>query len=1177
MTKAVTSANIAICSRRLSAFLCWLAISTLAGSGLYAQTVTGSLTGEVMDASGAVIPNASVTVVDTDTGVETPTTTNGSGVYTVRFLPIGHYKVTVSSSGFATQTTAPFVLEIDQTVKLNTTLRAGAEGTVTVVDTTAPLLNASDGSLGIVLSSNEIQNIPLEGRNFSSATLFQPGAVNTDPTGMTGNNAIERDTFNSDIASINGNRNQANNYLLDGIDMNEPQNNLIGYNPAPDAIAEIKVISANAPATYGNVNGGSVVSVLKSGTNHFHGSAYGYLQNYELDANTWANKHHPAVTNASGTLVANPTSRNPFTQSIFGGTIGGPIFHDKLFFFGDYEGARSPKGGLQSASVLTPAMRTGDFSAICTTGFVNGLCTTLAQQLYNVQAFDPVTQTAPAYLNNQVPVVNPVAKFLFAHPELYPLPNTGSNSLLTGDNYQAPVKSFVVNNQYDIKIEYDPGVKDKITGFYAESRAHDTPGAVLAISFPSINNYPSTLGGGTWVHTFSPSIVNEFRTGFTRVNWGEGVPTDPSGFFGFKGDSLVGIPAGPQLYPGFAYQSITNSGGGVSGFGTPGAPQLFVDNTYTYGDNVTIQRGKHLLSMGITALRYQQQYTQSQNAGALGQFFYNGVFTSNPLVGATGFGAADFDADFVSEAEVQVGGEFGNRQYRVAGFFQDDWKILPQLTLNLGVRYEYDQPITEVNNRNGNVLPGGIVEYAKRIPVGAPAGSIVCSNPGCYNPNYKQIMPRFGFAYQANAKFVVRGGYGASSFFEGNDANQRLTNQNPFVSYSTKTALSPSSTSGGQAYTVEEGFSSNPGDLNATGAGYGQWPQNIQPAYIQEFNLTTEYALNGKTSLSVGYVGETGQHIEDYGNGNQLTPAQAALIGNLPSGAPIPAAAVAPYANLVGQGGILLVTESRAMMNYNALQATLRGRESHGLEYTLNYTYARAMTNSSGNFGTPNVNGSSGAFQNYYNSAADYGPAGQDVRHNLSGVMVYALPVGRGRQFGSGMNRALDELVGGWSTSNTIIAFTGLPDTLSDSGNSNTNTYGGARPNQYRHMKHTARSTNNWFGTDPSATPCTTVSPDNVAVDDGVCAYGQSAAYAFGTASIGSERSPGFYQVDSSLFKNFSIYRENSLTFRADAFNVLNHSDLGNPDSGIQDGTFGQITSVRNQERRLQLALSYHF
>jgi len=734
-----------------------------------------------------------------------------------------------------------------------------------------------------------------------------------------------------------------------------------------------------------------------------------------------------------------------------------------------------------------------------------------------------------------------------------------------------------VNDQFDIKISYDVRPSDKITGFYAESRAHDFTSSVLAISFPGESKYPSTLGGGTWVHTFSPSIVNEARLGFTRVNWGQGVPNDTTGVFGFKGDSVVGIPFGTQQYEGFASQEVSNADGSISSFGTRAAPQIFVDNTFTYGDNLTIQRGKHLLSMGVTALRYQQQYTQEQNAGALGVFAYNGVFTSDPALGTTGLGEADFVLDNVSNAQLQVGGEFGNRQWRAAGFFQDDWKLTPALTLNLGLRYEYDQPLYEVNNRNGNVLPGGIVEYAGSIPTGAPAGSQICPNRACYQPNYKQFMPRFGFAYQATPKFVVRGGYGATSFFEGDDANQRLTFQNPFVSYSNKQSLAPSATSGGQAYTVEEGFSSSAADLNASTAGYGQWPQNIQPTYIQEFNLTTEYALNDKTSLQVGYVGEIGQHVEDYGNANQLTPAQAAIIGALGPNDPIPADAVAPYANLVGQGGSLLITESRAMMNYNALQVTLRQRQSHGLEYTLNYTYGRAMTNSSGNFGTPNVNGSNGAFQNYYDSHADYGPAGQDVRHNLSGIVVYALPVGRGRQYGSHMNRALDEALGGWSISSTIVAFTGVPVTLSDSGNSNTNTDGQARPNQYRHMKITNRTIDNWWGTDPSATPCTTVTADNMAVDNGTCAYGQSATYTFGAGAIGTERAPGYYQVDSSLFKDFHITETHKLSFRADAFNLLNVADYGNPDSNINDGNFGQISSVRNQERRLQLALNYSF
>jgi outer membrane receptor protein involved in Fe transport len=224
---------------------------------------------------------------------------------------------------------------------------------------------------------------------------------------------------------------------------------------------------------------------------------------------------------------------------------------------------------------------------------------------------------------------------------------------------------------------------------------------------------------------------------------------------------------------------------GASTIGNQGAPQLFIDNQFDYSDNLTIQKGKQLFTIGVQANRYQENYTQSQNAGALGNFGYTGVFTSNPNIsGSSNFGPADFVLDAAANSGLLDGGEFGNRQWRAAGYIQDDWKILPALTLNLGLRYEYDQPMIEANNKNANVIPlnFGTLEYAKAVPAGAPAGSIVCPTTACYNPNYKQIMPRFGFAYQVRPTMTVRGGYGASSFFEGNAANQRLTDNPPLVS-----------------------------------------------------------------------------------------------------------------------------------------------------------------------------------------------------------------------------------------------------------------------------------------------------------------------------------------------------------------------------------------------------------
>src|SRR5215469_8163453 len=271
-----------------------------------AQTVTASITGSVTDPSDAVVVGAKVIAENVATGVVTTAPTKPGGVYTIRFLPIGNYTVTVDATGFATQKVAAFALEIDQTAKIDFSLKVSTSTTMEVTEIFHPILDTTDSTRGNTLSTNEIANIPLNGRNFSSLTLYQPGAIDTDPTDMTGNNAIERNTYNNGVAAINGNREQANNYMIEGADNNEPQNNLIGYNPAPDAIAELRVVSANANATYGNANGGAVVTILRSGTNSYHGSVYDLLESEILDANSWVN----GITNS-------PITK--YTQNIFGG------------------------------------------------------------------------------------------------------------------------------------------------------------------------------------------------------------------------------------------------------------------------------------------------------------------------------------------------------------------------------------------------------------------------------------------------------------------------------------------------------------------------------------------------------------------------------------------------------------------------------------------------------------------------------------------------------------------------------------------------------------------------------------------------------------------------------------------------------------------------------------------
>ncbi len=839
-------------------------------------------------------------------------------------------------------------------------------------------------------------------------------------------------------------------------------------------------------------------------------------------------------------------------------------------------------------------MRTGDFSELLgslmcvpVNGVIPPTCPTRQIQLY-----DSTTTAYTSYANDQIPIVSPVAKYLFAHPNLYPLPNqppasgTGSPA---SSNYSAPSKSRKFNDQYDAKVDYKLTVRDNLSARYSQSMNGSTSTPVLALSFPTAPLTPIHGIAINEVHTFNTSMVNEFRAGYMRVYPEGGQPLDTTGVFGLSGNSLIGIPGG-QTASGFSGQTMspgsttgvkTTNGGEYGTIGNSDTATTYVDNSFTYGDNFTWLKDRHTFKFGVQFLRYQQNSLYPGNDGLLGIFGYTGVFTTNPQPSSSsnnpggnnmqGYAAADFVLDrvqYVGSGSLpgSATGPTGQRSWRDAYFAQDDWKITQRLTLNFGIRYEYDQPIYEVNNKQASV------DFNTKQIIYAGKGGY---SRALVNPYYGGVMPRIGFAYAMTPRLVVRGGYGIQNYMEGTGANRRLNLNPPFTNAYAATATVPSPTTAGVPFKVENGFSSGgPNSVASSTTALNAWDPAIRPAFLGEFSLTTEYQISNSASLKVGYVGESGQHLVNHGAANQLlNPCViSGVVQSSFTSAACIAADPAPFINLVGQGGSVTITTSNAMMNYNALQATFRQRSWHGLQYTLNYTYGRAMTNAIGFFGAPSINGANNYNSNYYNNHAEYGPVGEDVRNNLSGNMVYDLPFGRGRMFGSSMPRVLDEVVGGWKMAFTAIAYSGFPVTINNTTNNADTDNKAQRANHYRPLKIVGRTMNNWYGTDPSAVACATAG-----VDNGICAYGNPANGTYGNAAVNSERAPGYQQYNASASKGFTVYHEQKLEFRADAANVLNLTSWSNPNNTAQSSSFGQITSVRNGSRKLQLDLKYTF
>jgi hypothetical protein len=1085
-----------------------------------AQTITGSFTGTITDASGATVPNAKVTATNTGTNLSYTANTTDAGVYNLLFLPVGQYQLTVDSQGFKQSRLGPFRIEVNQIARVDVRMEVGdAAQTIEITDV-VPVLQTESTQTGDSLSSSKLTSIPLNGRNFVALTLLIPGAVSPNPAGM--NSRFGARPY------VNGNREQTNNFMLDGVDVNDSIDNRVGYSPNVDALEEVKVLTGNAAAEWGNAGGATVMMSLKSGTNEFHGNAFWFLRNNILDANGFFRNRN-----------VNTAKRLGFKQNIFGGTLGGPIARNRAFFFVDYEGTVRRTDGPASASVAPATWRNGDLSS-----FPNNIV-------------DPLT--GQPFPNKQIPVsrFSPVARTLFGSPDLYPLPNqAGVGPQGVTGNYAGGTAGQLNNHQADAKIDLRLSDKDNLMGRWSIGRYEAfTSRNPLPVQMTSSQEGPTQSAVLNWTRTFTPTIVNEARFSFSRIIIDD-LTLDWSGLLGPNGNEKFGIPGGQAI----AGLSAIGIGGGLTGIGALGIQSNTADNKFIYYDNLTWQKGKHLVKVGGQFMRYQQNRYYSGNNGVLGTFGYGGQYTNLDF--------SDFLLDQLSsKGRGALTGAWGHRFWRHAAFFQDDWKVTPSFTLNLGLRYEYMQPIYEVADRQVNVDTfGGKLLYPNQTTFGRPL----------YSAYPFQFMPRIGFAWTPfGSRFVMRAGYAYQSFMEGTGANLRLPLNPPFfvesnISYDQR---NPGSITRGFADVVTQNVTLDgprPPGVTAPQLQGRAWDLNLRPQTTSQINFTLEYLFDNATSLSAGYVSQKGTHLVAPVEGNQPLPGT----GPVSSWAPLNDRR--PLINALPNLGNIARTESSATMDYHSLQVSARRRFSAGVEFLAAYTWGKTLTDNLGYYGSALTAGEGAYWQNAYDRRANRGPAFFDIRHNFTVAGTFAVPYGRGLKYGSSAPAFADLVLGGWSANYNVAARTGVPITVRALDRTFQAVRGNVRANAFRPLviDESRRNVDNWFGL-----------PDNRTgffcaggVDDGTCAYGQPGDGLFGTGGIGTERGPNFFNTDVSIGKKFSITERNYFDFRAEFFNVFNTVSWAPPGANIgTPATFGQIGAQVQEPRRIQFGLKYFF
>jgi hypothetical protein len=1082
------------------------------------QEVTAAITGNVVDPTRAVITGAAVVAKDMERGTVYSVRTNGAGVFNLPRVPVGTYELQVEAPGFESDVYHSLTLVLNQTARVDFQLKLGPATETIDVISSPPLLHTDTSQLSTVVDARANVDLPLLSRNYIQLTLLAPGTVNPDPQSLSNGDG----PANAGRPYVNGNREQANNFLLDGMDNNQVSDNLVGFTPSVDAIQEFSVITQNPSAEFGRFQGAIISASIKSGTNGFHGNAFEFFRNDVLNANNWA-------YNFQG--LPKPALR----WNMFGATFGGPIMKNKLFFFVDYQGQRFDHPASSTPlSLFTPSERQGDFSQLLAD---QGL------QLYNPFHLDAGGNRTP-FPNNQIPsgMMDPVAGNLFSSG-LYPLPTNGS----LVNNFINTTRSHNNVDQGDARIDLKATQKDSLYVRISEAFQDNPETNSFTLLFDTFNQARMQNGVVNWTHNFSPNILSEAGVGANYVNVTNGGLDHGLGNLGEN----LGIANPNDHGPGLLEINIYGASVGPFGRRSIGTAELFADTVFQGKDAFVITHRRHIFHIGFQYWRQLINTYETGTNGRTGFMNFSGRFTAGDAWGA---GEADFFLGLPDSfgRGVTGGGTWGQRANVFGVYFQDDWRVTANLTVNLGLRYENHTPWVEAQNHQVNFAPiSGQIQYA-----GQPC--IYSNCRALYNAHNAGLdfQPRIGLAWSPSfldRKTVLRAAYGISSYLEGTGNNLRLPMNPPFTTPEFQTDYLT-------------------GNLPATTTGQGLlppttdpfqnavirlWDPNLQPAISQQWNLAVEHQFTDETTFQVAYVGQHSTHL--------MVPMPYLQEQLHPDGTITPSPYLSGNPALQSQLSQISGTASIGNMRYDALQATLQKRFSSGLQGQIAYTYSKCMTDSIGYFGSPGQAATTWPYwQNLYDKRAEWGPCYYDVTHILASSGVYELPIGRTRTWGKNLHPIVRAAIADWRVGAIVQLHGGFPLTILANDASGTNSRG---------PRANCLAPPHIFGRKPAVDPSSGQFMGFQWFDP--ASYGPAVPGTFGTCGVGTVRGPGLSTADLSIQKEFPLSELKRLEFRAEFFNATNRPILDSPNNFLTY-RLGLIESSQG-ERNIQFALKFSY